>query len=591
MNKQTLLITERSGHKLSINKSEDNKYVLEGTFTEIGVKNNNNRIYDEKEILPHIESLKEACKDNKLLGELDHPKTFDISLSNASHIIEEINYNKDTKTVTGRIRLLNTDAGKNAKALVDAGVPLHISSRAAGVVESNGHVKIKKMFTYDLVANPGFTNAQLKQVNESFGFSIDDNVQIFEVPWAMNEKAKDNTEINKKTTKENINMDAKKYVSTEDFNEYSKLVKEQFEILGKSINESTENSKDDTFKEDMTKYTDEISKNFNELSKTVEGLTENVSGLISHNDYIVENLEKVKSYSEYIGEKTDQGINYAEKLAESLDSTIEYTKMLAEKTDQSINYSEMLSKESSNRWDYQSYINENVDNLISHNDYIVEGFDSSVKYTEYIKENLENVQGYIDYVTESLNEASTTEPTTETSFEKSISDGINSIINESTEESKEESNNPYNFLSFISESKRNQFAVLSKDIQAKLVNAFSTNKWYGSLEADKVWETCFIEEPQNKKVSWLLNMPQRYVTAWNGLSESQKHAIKGQASVRLLESQYQIDNFWETRDLGNVSLVSENLNTDRPINESDEYKSSNAYMDSVKAGLRKRFKR
>jgi hypothetical protein len=103
-------------------------------------------------------------------------------LRNASHVIEDINYDKGTKKVTGRIRLLNTDAGKQAMALVDAGVPLHISSRAAGVVEGNGHVKIKKMFTYDLVADPGFANAELKRVNESFGFEDAGDILIYEIP-------------------------------------------------------------------------------------------------------------------------------------------------------------------------------------------------------------------------------------------------------------------------------------------------------------------------------------------------------------------------------------------------------------------------
>ena len=230
MSNKTLLIVEKSENVLNIIKESEDKYVLEGTFTEIGVKNNNNRIYDEKEILPHINELKKLVEQNKLLGELDHPKSFDISLKNASHVIESIEYDKDSKTVVGRIRLLNTDAGKNARALVDAGVPLHISSRAAGVVEGNGHVKIKKMFTYDLVANPGFTNAQLKRVNESYGFEDFDNIGLFEIPenWDTfkesleNDYEFENLKINK------INeMDSSKYISIEDFNQYTKLVKNE----------------------------------------------------------------------------------------------------------------------------------------------------------------------------------------------------------------------------------------------------------------------------------------------------------------------------------------------------------------------------
>jgi hypothetical protein len=626
MNNKYLLVVERSESQLSIQK-EDDKYVLEGTFTEIGVKNNNNRIYDEKEILPHVNELKKACEGNKLLGELDHPKSFDISLKNASHVIEDISYDKESRTVKGRIRLLNTDAGKNAKALVDAGIPLHISSRAAGVVESNGHVKIKKMFTYDLVANPGFTNAELKRVNESYGFGNDENLGLFEVPWTIAESAEEAAvenlaEINKETEtqneiiKENQTMDSKKYISVEDFNEYTKLVKNEFTKLEKSITESTEkDTKSSSVNEGLIKYAEEIAKKVNDLSAQVTSLNENVEGLISHNDYIVENLEKVKDYAELIGEKTNQGINYSEKLAESVDHTIEYMRMVAEKTDQVISYTDWLAEESSNRWGYQTHINEHLDKVISHNDYIVEGVDSVTKYTEYIKENLQNLHNYVGMVVETINEnvneskeipaeavVESTEEKVETSitenvnfdgeskddFEKGINESLVAIMDAAKAEKEEAKSNKYHFLNFLSESKRNQFAVLPEDEQQKIVDAFSKNRWYGSNEAEKIWESCFITKKETK-MDWLLQMPAKYVASWNGLNESQKNAIKGQASVRVLDTQYKIDDFWATRDLGKVTLVSEN--TERPVNESSEYKTSDSYMDAVKAGFRSRFKR
>ena len=124
MNDTKLLVLERSTCVLEANGSGDDKYVLEGVFSEIGKKNKNNRIYDEKELIPHINQLQEKVKTGKLLGELDHPKQFDISLKNVSHVIEEINYDKANKVVTGKIRLLDTDAGKQAKALVDGGIQL-----------------------------------------------------------------------------------------------------------------------------------------------------------------------------------------------------------------------------------------------------------------------------------------------------------------------------------------------------------------------------------------------------------------------------------------------------------------------------------
>lgn len=712
MSNKTLLIVEKSENVLNLIKESEDKYVLEGTFTEIGVKNNNNRIYDEKEILPHVNELKKLVEQNKLLGELDHPKSFDISLKNASHVIESIEYDKNTKTVVGRIRLLNTDAGKNARALVDAGVPLHISSRAAGVVESNGHVKIKKMFTYDLVANPGFSNAELKRVNESYGFEEDDNLGIFEVPSNWNFKDQDTFESfedeNNEPENKKINeMDSKKYISVEDFNQYTKIVKNEFENL-KSMFEASKTSNDGkSINEGLIKYTETIAKKVNSLTEKFDRLTENVDGLISHNDYIIENLEKVKNYAELIGEKSNIGINYSEKLAESVDHLIEYTRLVAEKTDESIEYSkyvaektdagieysrhiaekadqgieytkhvaekadqgieytkhvaekadqnieyskylaektnqgiaytkmlaektnqvinyadllseksnqiidfnDYMSEENTNRWKYQTYINEQLDNVISHNDYIVEGTDSFIQYSNYLREQSENLSNYVDFVVKQINEGATTEEIaknanalintvdkakqitkniineSEDAFKTELSNKLTAIL-ESAKNEKSEIND-YHFFQFLGESKRKEFESFSEETKTKIVNAFNRNRYYGTADALRIWESCFIPEP--KKLDWLVNMPSKYAASWNALTESQKNSIKAQASTKLLESQYQIDNFWATRDLreSKVDLVNENA----IINESSKYESSNEYMDAVRAGFRNRFKR
>jgi len=95
-------------------------------------------------------------------------------LNNVSHVIEDLTYDKDGRTIGIKVRLLDTPAGQIAKRLVDAGVPLSISSRAAGNVGPDKKVQIKKIFTYDLVADPGFQDAQLERVYESAGFSQDD---------------------------------------------------------------------------------------------------------------------------------------------------------------------------------------------------------------------------------------------------------------------------------------------------------------------------------------------------------------------------------------------------------------------------------
>lgn len=167
MAEKNLLILERSAQNLQ-KITRNGKTMLEGVFAEFGIENRNGRIYEEKEYLPHLEYLKKDIAKNNLLGELDHPERFEVALGNVSHRITELWYDQSKRQVLGRIEIIEgTPKGQIAKALLEAGVPLSISSRAAGTVNEDKTVAIQQIYTYDLVAKPGFEAAQLHSVNES----------------------------------------------------------------------------------------------------------------------------------------------------------------------------------------------------------------------------------------------------------------------------------------------------------------------------------------------------------------------------------------------------------------------------------------
>ena len=351
MNQNNLLILERSSSTLSF-ESKNGEYVLEGVFGEIDKKNRNNRIYTESEYVPQIEALQEKIKSSKLLGELDHPAKFDISLKNVSHVIEDLYYDKESKQVRGKIRLLDTDAGKQAKALVDAGVPLQISSRAAGAVESNGQVKIKQLFTYDLVADPGFENAQLNRVNESYGLSNDSNISIFEISEDMVIET-ETIETENKIENNQIMENQARFVSVEDFNKYSAYLAEEIKTLKESLaNDSTDN--------------------------------------------IEEKMNALTSYVEYVAERADKGIQYTEYVAENLDKNIEYSNYVAEKLDESISYTEHVAESASKIKEYANYLAEAMNEGAG-------DYENVTKYLNYLKENVESVSEYADYIAETIN--------------------------------------------------------------------------------------------------------------------------------------------------------------------------------------------
>jgi len=100
--------------------------------------------------------------DRRLLGELDHPSSDTVSLSNVSHLITNLQMEGDE--VIGEAELLNTPAGMTAQALIKGGVQVGISSRGMGTLsEGDDDTKIVnedfKLVTFDLVADPSTRGA------------------------------------------------------------------------------------------------------------------------------------------------------------------------------------------------------------------------------------------------------------------------------------------------------------------------------------------------------------------------------------------------------------------------------------------------
>lgn len=630
MNTKDLLIIEKSSSELKFS-SEGGKYVLEGVFGELDKKNRNNRIYTAEEYLPQIEALQAKIKASKLLGELDHPQNFDISLKNVSHIIEEISYDEGAKQIKGRIRLLDTDAGRQAKALVDAGVPLQISSRAAGAVESNGKVKIKQLFTYDLVADPGFENAELVRVNESYGFSADDDIQIFEI------NKQEQTQIITENKPEE-KMAESKFITVEDFNKYSKYLAEEIKSLKEGLNEAN------TTKDEST-----------------------TTKLENYVNYLSEKLDQAIQYSEHVAEKTDQVIQYSEHIAEKTDQSIQYSESLAEKLDQSIQYSEHLAEGMEKIKGYTNYLAESYNEGATTHENLLE-------YIDYLKSNLEKVTEYAEYVAETVNSnlivesddegagkeveeiedeqdnKDVTEPTVdaegkeyehgeeksddskeledelkgegdaegeeiseEAEVEITTKGDVELEVNQEEEESEEDAMESYknsiteklqtlinkaeekktadpHFFKFVSESTRNDFNELETADKSKVLNAIEGKGFLTEGQILGLWNTALITDaPSASEPNVIKMMPNEYKETFAKLSESKKNQILAQSKYHKLETQYQVTNFWQTRDLRETTQVMEKVEL---VNESKEETKSLPYdLTGVQESLAKRFKK
>jgi hypothetical protein len=547
-----------------MSKDADGSVVLEGVFTQIGVKNKNNRIYEESEVLPHINELKEKVKTNKLLGELDHPKDFDISLSNVSHVIEDLEYDKDKKQVLGRIRLLNTSKGKEAQALIEDGIPLHISSRAAGTVDEAGKVKIKKFFTYDLVADPGFENAELARVNESYGFEDTEGLYIYEMDNPEDE-------INK-TNKTDLTMEnnSGNFVTVEDFNKYTEYVKNTLDGVKESAN-----SNNDELLQKLVAYTEHVAEKVNQVTDYTEYLSENLDKSISHSDYLAENVDKIKNYSSYLGEELDRSIQYSEHVAEQADKGIAYSNYLGESLEKGIEYSE--------------YVAEKVDQNIAYSEYLGEGLSKSIKYTEYIAENVNAVEGTVinentePTIEESINESIKTKENSK-SYKDAISEKLDNLISKAETKNVSE----MHFMNFLSESKKNEFDSLADNKKVLIVESMNSNSIMSTVQAENVWDSCFITE--RKAISFIDDMPEKFHTKWEALPANRQEQIIAESKFHSLNTPYAINNFWQTRDMRSTQMSLESINESKTAAEAAHVKSEPLVNEDFQADLIKQMK-
>ncbi|MCF8298121.1 MAG: hypothetical protein K9J13_11290 [Saprospiraceae bacterium] len=415
MSKKPVLIVEHCLDgltKLNEEAKKDGKYILGGTFTEFNVKNRNDRIYTADKFLPHLEELNRRRETlGVVYGEFDHPDVFDTSLSRVSHLIESVTFNKERNIVEGTIRLLNTHWGKEAKALVDDGCPIFVSSRAAGVTESDGTVTVKKLFTYDAVADPGFGSARMEVIslNESLGFNESANFRIYDIS--------DESKIN-----ELFEMNKDEMVTKTQMLEYSKYLTEEIEKFKTEINQkiTTDNGKFEPSKlNDMFEYYEKMQETQTKIAKYLDYLAEKVqivvnenvslkkttSELASHSDYLAENLEKSINYTEYLAENVDKTIDYSKYIAETLDKNIDFSEYIAEHVDKNIKYSEYLAESLDKTIDYSEYIAENLDKSIDYTEYIAENVDKSIEYSEYIAENVDKSIEYSEYIAENVDKS------------------------------------------------------------------------------------------------------------------------------------------------------------------------------------------
>jgi hypothetical protein len=139
------------------------KVIVSGVLQRAEAKNQNGRVYPKKILMREVKKYAETnIKENRALGELDHPDSSVINLRNVSHNVLGVDWKGND--VVGTVEILPTPSGNILKQLLGAGIRLGISSRGLGSVEeiSENTVEVQEDFEligWDFVSNPSTQGA------------------------------------------------------------------------------------------------------------------------------------------------------------------------------------------------------------------------------------------------------------------------------------------------------------------------------------------------------------------------------------------------------------------------------------------------
>ena len=152
----TILFSASPGQ---LNESADGgKLIVSGVLQRAEAKNQNGRVYPKKILMREVAKYKQTqIKENRALGELDHPDSSVINLRNVCHNVLDVNWDGDD--VVGRVEILPTPSGNILKNLLGAGIRLGISSRGMGSVKEINETTVEvqddfELIGWDFVSNP-----------------------------------------------------------------------------------------------------------------------------------------------------------------------------------------------------------------------------------------------------------------------------------------------------------------------------------------------------------------------------------------------------------------------------------------------------
>lgn len=185
--KQVLIDTQLfhlSPQQLSEAKVVGGNLMVEGRLQTAETKNGNGRRYPREILEKEVKRYKDGpIRENRALGELDHPDSQIINLKNVSHNIKDIWW--DGNDVMGKIEILPTPSGNILIQLFKNGITVGVSSRGMGSLKPIGETQEVQddfeLLCWDFVSTPSTPGAYVYPISEGLVPVTTDYTRINEI--------------------------------------------------------------------------------------------------------------------------------------------------------------------------------------------------------------------------------------------------------------------------------------------------------------------------------------------------------------------------------------------------------------------------
>lgn len=159
------ITNEVISESISEGKMIKNLY-LSGPHLQAVDKNQNERSYPYPVVEREVNKVNEMyIKNNRFLGELNHPNDLEINLERVSHMTTVLKM--DGNIAYGKSKVLDTPLGLIAKKICEGGAKLGVSSRGAGTLKNGIVQNDYSLKCVDIVSDPSGQKCFVEGIMES----------------------------------------------------------------------------------------------------------------------------------------------------------------------------------------------------------------------------------------------------------------------------------------------------------------------------------------------------------------------------------------------------------------------------------------